>query len=1163
LLIEAMARVGGRRAAPVNLSPPADTVAAVGWRRRKTLAAIEHLAPEASAGEERPRPWPLDADGGLFRLVSEARRIRLAHLFDPYVAVDTSTIDPLPHQIEAVYQEMLPRLPLRFLLADDPGAGKTVMSGLYIRELIIRGDVERCLIVAPGSLVEQWRDELWSKFQLDFRVLTTDMINAGAGDPFAKHPRLIARIDQLARNDDLQARLAVSDWDLVIVDEAHKMSARFHGAEVKKTRRYRVGELLRVRTRHFLLLTATPHNGMREDFQLFMALLDPDRFAGKPRDGADPVDPSDLMRRYVKEHLLTFAGTRLFPERRANTVRYPLSDRERVLYDLVTDYVRDGMDRAQRLAEGGDRRRGLVVGFALAALQRRLASSPEAIYRSIQRRRRRLLKRFDEIDGMAEAPAQVGAPVPGLPLGMSPDDLEGFDVDDHDDAEIDELESAVIDQATAAATKEELQAEIVELDNLELVAAEVRSAGTDAKWEELRSILASAEMTGDDGARRKLIVFSEHRDTLNYLERRIRTVLGRDEAVVTIHGGMSREKRRHSQHRFIHDPDVQVLVATDAAGEGVNLQRANLMVNYDLPWNPNRIEQRFGRIHRIGQTEVCHLWNLLAEGTREGDVFDLLLAKIEEQRQVFGDQVYDVLGDSMINTSLRDLLIEAIRHRDRPEARRHREDVIDSEIGARFEEVLNERDLSAGLLPSVRVGEIRERMERAKARKLQPGFVKSFFDEAIRELGGDMVERERGRFEIRHVPAAVRSEERQVAAGAPLQERYERVTFEKGLARVEGKPVAELLAPGHPLLTAVIDTVLEQHGALLRRGAVFVDPDDPSGAPKALACIEHTIDDGGPESQGRRVVSRRCQFVEVDGAGAAEDAGHAPYLDYRPIKPEEADLVADLVEGDWIAGALNETARSYAAANLAEPHLEEVKAITEARVARVREAVEERLTSEIRRWDVRAAELRRRERVGKKPRPDAERAARRRAAELSDRFERRMRQLDQELDLADQAPSVVGGALVIPQGLLERLGGGRDRRPSDHARDVEEVDRRAVAAVIAAERSIGRIPTEMGHANPGYDVESRDPSDGKLYFIEVKGRIEGATTVTVKTRQITQAKNNPETFRLAVVIVPEDETAEPSVSYLVRPFDEHESGFAEESATFRLGKLLGRAGGPQ
>jgi SNF2 family DNA or RNA helicase len=596
------------------------------------------------------RPWSFDGDGYLFRLVSEAHRIRLAHIFDPVLAVHTSVVEPLPHQITAVYESMLPRQPLRFLLADDPGAGKTIMAGLLIKELIARGDLQRCLVVCPGSLAEQWQDELFRRFHLPFEILTNDKLEAArTGNWFMENKLVIARLDKLSRNEDVQAKLTVPDgrWDLVVCDEAHKMSATYFGGEVNYTKRYRLGQLLSTITRHFLLMTATPHNGKEADFQLFMALLDGDRFEGRFRDGVHTADVSDLMRRMVKENLLKFDATPLFPERIANTVPYKLSDGEAQLYKAVTDYVRGEFNRAEALQN--DKRAG-TVGFALTILQRRLASSPEAIYQSLRRRKERLESRLRELELLQRGGSISTAFVIDAPA------LDAEDVEDLEEAPDDEVEAAeeqILDQATAARTITELKAEIGTLQHLEGLALAVRRSGTDRKWRELANLLSeiftpAAIVEGcSDNAEpfdvgglgpkaspsQKLVIFTEHRDTLSYLEQRISTLLGRSEAVVCIHGGKGREERMNTQEAFRHDPEVKILLATDAAGEGINLQRAHLMVNYDLPWNPNRIEQRFGRIHRIGQTEVCHLWNLIAEETREGEVYLTLLEKLNEARK--------------------------------------------------------------------------------------------------------------------------------------------------------------------------------------------------------------------------------------------------------------------------------------------------------------------------------------------------------------------------------------------------------------------------------------------------------------------------------------------------------------------------------------------------
>src|SRR4051812_38215890 len=371
---------------------------------------------------EQGRTYGFDADGALLRLASEAYRIRLAYLFDPYLAVSASQIEALPHQITAVYGEMLPRQPLRFLLADDPGAGKTIMAGLLIKELLIRGDLERCLIVAPGSLVEQWQDELSEKFGLGFEILTRDQIDASiTGNPFVEKNRLIVRLDMAARSDELKAKLAAApEWDLVICDEAHRMSASYFSGEVKETQRYKLGRLLGSRARNLLLMTATPHNGKEADFQLFMGLLDADRFEGRFREGVHKADVSDMMRRLTKEELYRFDGTPLFPERRAYTASYELSPLEADLYQVVTTYVREEMNRADRSADNARRNN---VGFALQILQRRLASSPAAIHRSLERRRQRLENRLREERIGQGAHATILAHAPALP-SYDPDELD-------------------------------------------------------------------------------------------------------------------------------------------------------------------------------------------------------------------------------------------------------------------------------------------------------------------------------------------------------------------------------------------------------------------------------------------------------------------------------------------------------------------------------------------------------------------------------------------------------------------------------------------------------------------------------------------------------------------------------------------------------------------
>jgi superfamily II DNA/RNA helicase len=1037
------------------------------------------------------------------------------------------------------------------------------MAGLLIKELLIRGDLRRCLVVCPGNLSEQWQDELYQRFQLPFEILTNDKLEAArTGNWFSENPLAIARLDKLSRNEDVQAKLANTDWDLVVCDEAHKMSATFFGGEIKYTKRYRLGQLLGQLTRHLLLMTATPHNGKPEDFQLFLALLDGDRFEGRTRDGVHTADASDLMRRLVKEQLLKFDGTPLFPERRAYTVGYKLSDAEAALYKSVTDYVREEFNRADALQSEG--RKG-TVGFALTILQRRLASSPEAILQSLRRRRERLERRLREEQILKRGAALQGNDVQqGLP-SLTDEDID--DLDDAPDAEVEQTEEAVVDQATAAGTIAELQAEIEILKNLEALALKVRRSGTDKKWEELSSLLQNhAEMFDAHGHRRKMVIFSEHRDTLNYLAERLRALLGAPEALVTIHGGMGREERAKAQEAFKQDKDVLILLATDAAGEGINLQRAHLMVNYDLPWNPNRLEQRFGRIHRIGQTEVCHLWNLLAEETREGDVYKRLLEKIELERQALGGGVFDILGQLFREQRLRDLLIEAIRYGDRPEVKARLHQIVDNLTDRKHcQELLEERALANDSMDASQVQRIREDMERAEARRLQPHFIESFFLEAFRLLGGSIKERETRRYEITHVPALIRQRDRLVGAGEPVLGRYERITFEKSLRAVPGQPLATFVCPGQPLLGATIDLILERNRDLLKRGTVLVDPDDPGEAVRVLFYLEHTIQDGRTDKAGnRRAVSRQLQFVETDATGTTRNAGYAPYLDYRPATPEErTSLDATLESHTWLKGDLESVVVGHAIANLVPIHLGEVRKRREDLVSRTMAAVKDRLTKEITYWDHRANQLKDQELAGKINARINSGKARQRADELQARLQRRMVELELERQISPLPPVAIGGSLVVPIGLLRKLLPS-SAQPIHAAADAVSAEARrkmellAMQMVMEAEKQLGNEPRDVSGEKCGYDIESKIQVDGKLRFIEVKGRVAGATTVTVTRNEILTALNEPDDYILAVGQAEDDRQ---NLVYIRQPFQQ-EPDFAVESINYNLQELLARGEAP-
>ena len=1101
------------------------------------------------------RPWSFDGDGEAFKLTVEAKRIDLAFLFDPMMAVHTSNVEPLPHQITAVYEAMLPRQPLRFVLADDPGAGKTIMAGLYIRELIMRADARRIVIVAPGSLVEQWREELFEKFGLEFRVFTRDLEAATpSGNPFEDIDHLIVRLDQMARNEELQEKLCAAGWDLVVFDEAHKLAAHFFGNKMQKTGRFKLAEKLGAQTRHLLLMTATPHSGKEEDFQLFLSLLDSDRFYGKFRDGVHKVDCSDLIRRMVKEKLVKFDGTPLFPERKAYTVNYQLSDLEAALYEAVTDYVKTEMGKADQL----DGKRKGSVGFALTSLQRRLASSPEAIFQSLKRRRERLERRLRE-----EKIGARGQKLLAETLIDVPEDEDDFNAEEQET-----MEETLVVQATASQTIAELEGEIFILQTLEQQAKGLVASGKDRKWDELSRILQNEPQMRDAGGRmRKIIIFSEHRDTLNYLHEKIAGVLGSHDAIVVIHGAVHRDDRRKAQELFRSDPDIRVLVATDAAGEGINLQNANLMVNYDLPWNPNRLEQRFGRIHRIGQQEVCHLWNLVAKETREGDVYFRLLEKLQVVSEALKGEVFNVLGEVFDGISLKDLLMEAIRYGDKPEVRARLSQKIDIALDLdHLKEILKRDALAQESFSTDRLFAVKEEMEKAEARRLQPFFVRSFFMKGFESLGGSIYSRESGRFEITHVPAELRERDRLITGRnrrdlAPVLRRYERVCFTKESVRPVDKPglaFANMIHPGHPLMLALSDLLLEQHANLLRQGTILVDPADDGDQPSLLFLLTHEVKSGDG-----MVISKRLQFVRVLPDGSTTFAGWAPHLDLEPLASAQRPLLAETLAAPWLNVGLDNRALALAASTLVPQHFSEVADRRIAHIDKTLAAVHERLTKEINFWSDRFEKLTDDKKAGKDVRLNLENV-RRTLSDLEARLEHRKKELLSMRHVSSATPVVLSGALVIPAGLLRTLQGETASCSSAFSADPaarSRIEQLAMHTVRQSEEARGCHVVDVSAQKCGWDITSYPPAiEGKQpesRHIEVKGRIKGATTITVTRNEMLYALNQADKFVLAIVQIDENEQID-GPYYLRNPFDV-EPGWGVSSINFEIKEFLKKA----
>jgi hypothetical protein len=721
----------------------------------------------------------------------------------------------------------------------------------------------------------------------------------------------------------------------------------------------------------------------------------------------------------------------------------------------------------------------------------------------------------------------------------------------------------VVDQATAAQTTVELEAEIHILADLVTKARQVRESGQDRKWEELRELLHhTPEMHDANGQRRKLIIFTEHRDTLAYLTQRIRGLIGSLDAVVTIHGGTKREERRKLQELFRNDPIVRVLVATDAAGEGVNLQNANLMVNYDLPWNPNRIEQRFGRIHRIGQTEVCHLWNMVANQTREGEVFQRLFHKLEIEREALGGRVFDILGEVFDNESLRDLLIRAIRQGEEPAERARLFEKVDGALDtAHLKAILKRHALCEEMMDPERLFAVKEQMEKAEARKLQPYFVRAFFQQAFQSLQGELRARESGRYQINNVPAVIRERDRQITGRdrrqiEPVLRRYERVCFEKEFVRLKdkvGAPMASLIHPGHPLMQAISDVVLEQHRNKFRQGAVFVDPTDFGIAPRVLFILDHSVKEGQDPT---RVASRRMQFVEVSPEGLVTSAGWAPHLDLQPLDVEERSLVEDVLTAPWISQDLEARALQFASGQLVPEHYREVADRRAEHVDKTLGAVRERLVKEINHWSDRHIKLSEDLAAGRDVRLPLENV-RRTIDDLTARLWSRQRDLESHRHVVAAPPVVVAGALVIPFGLLLQ----RQGQPGWSADPVARtrIELMAMAAVTKAEQAAGRTVIDVSAQKCGWDLTSMAAA-GNLAeptrHIEVKGRAKLASTITVTRNEVMYGLNQADKFLLAIVLVDGDQTEGPF--YLRQPF-KTEPDWAVTSVNLDLSELLNRA----
>ncbi len=1023
------------------------------------LDALELLARE---GE-----FNFKGDPEKFILYAEAERINSAYQFDPLFAINCSVVDPLPHQVEAVYKYLLPQPHIRFMLADDTGAGKTIMTGLLLKELLMRKVIERVLIVTPGGLTKQWQeDEMGAKFNIPFKLVNRGVFSS---EPtvFQTSNRVVASIDFVSR-DDVMGVLSKTTWDMVIFDEAHKLSAYEYGQKLYLSRRYEVASMLSKQCEHILLLTATPHRGRRDTFKRLLQLLDEDIFATADlatervrelsKNGANKF----FVRR-LKEDMKDWNGNPLYKNRYTKTVAYNLTFEEKRLYDAVTRYL---TVRKEEAAET----KNIHVSLALQVMQRRLVSSIFAVRNTLHKRWTALQGLADQLDKNPSLWKQR--------VKLDDTDVANIgdldDLDELDDDERDALDDIISDPKklkmfTTSKSPAEIKAEASEVHALYNMANELYTQRQEEqKYLELKKLLTSQGVI--DGE--KLVIFTEHKDTLYYLEERLSNNGYR---VATIHGGMSVDERRESQSRFM-GPDVQILICTDAAGEGINLQFCKLLINWDIPWNPNRLEQRMGRIHRYGQKSDVMVFNMVAGNTREGQVLKKLLTKLDIIREQLGDdRVYDVIQDVLKGVSL-DGIISSVLNGHESDLDRFI-DKDDKELSDLFQNSIREQS-SAMAHTVVDYRDARHLKEESDERRLQPIYIRQFFERAFRFLGGAYDEVSPDIFQVTHIPDVLvrRLKEDYRIFAENVTGLYFFFDKQKYLDFERTSPLygrAHYINPGNALFDCLVDTVRDQFRDEMLKGTILVSPEDVK--PFFAFFVKNQIQDNRPTQNGEPSVSNELLSLVCQGEdGAFRRTSPAKLLDLCPPVEFAKEVMPP-------APAAQDDVLAWAYENQTESLLEETqKRVTEDTEAR-REYLQTAFQQVILDLQGEINELQ-----GKVLLADDEKVQQKllnkesQLATLKQRKVERMEEMEREVELFPVAPEVLGCAYVVPLGQMEyqhRFGMSRD----------DEVEAIAMAKVMDYERLMGRQPTDVSADNVGYDVRSV-AHDGTKRYIEVKGR---------------------------------------------------------------------------
>ena len=776
---------------------------------------LEHIDIQTVSTDFKSESWKVF-------LALETKRYRFASLYDPFLAMNTSKVDPLPHQIEAVYGYVLKMPRIRFLLAHDPGAGKTIMAGLIIKELKMRKIVKRILIVVPGHLKDQWRRELKERFEETFVVVNRGYLEAHyAENVWEKENQIITSID-FAKREEILPSLDSSEFDMIIVDEAHKMSAYRYGDTTKKSERYKLGEVFSKISEHFLFLTATPHKGDPENFRLFLDLLEPGFFATSEmlKESINNQDNPLFLRR-IKEDMKDFEGRPLFVPRNVLTPDIRLSDDEKNLYNQVSYYVREQFNKALT----SNRKRN--IGFALLILQRRLASSTFALLKSLERRKEKLKNMCKMVDDK-----------------NSPTQSRSFDFEETEDMSEEERwkEEELWETLSVAENREELEKEISTLTELISEATKVINLEVESKLLSLKNTLNDFKQNRPN---EKILIFTESKDTLEYLVNKI-TVWGY--SVNTIHGGMQLEERVNAEKVFKNQ--TQVMVATEAAGEGINLQFCHLMINYDLPWNPNRLEQRMGRIHRYGQQFEVFVFNLIASDTREGQVLIKLFKKLDEIKSIMkSDKIFDVISEILHGKNLAQLLLEAAANaRDQDEILND----LDFEVDEKYISEIRENLGESLATKHIDFTSLKEMRSKARENRLIPEYTEALFKKAFLKAEGRLHDRTDGFIVIDFIPYEIKTianEDNFKKSFGSLLKTYPKTTFDKEVGFKH--PDAEFITFGHPLFESTLEWIDRQYGSEPQKGAIFIDPDAKLDG--HIIFHEGVIKDGTGQTAGKKL----------------------------------------------------------------------------------------------------------------------------------------------------------------------------------------------------------------------------------------------------------------------------------------------------------------------